>query len=209
MQGKKDRGAPAYQQVALDIAERIASGEICEGQRFSGRSLMSSKYSVSPETIRRALGLLSEMEVVTMQPSVGGVVKSRERAAQFVDRQGEATGMRRLREEIAKLTAERRALDERIDLAIRKLTDVAERFRRNDILQTYEFTVPVDARIDGLTIAETAFRAKTGATILAIRRGEDVSLSPPPAEMLRAGDTLVVVCGVLLVPVVSEFVNQM
>ena len=31
--------------------------------------------------------------------------------------------------------------------------------------------MPEGARIDGLTIAQTAFRTQTGATILAVRRG--------------------------------------
>lgn len=208
MSTKKVKGAPAYLQVARDIAGRIASGEIAEGERFSGRSLMSSKYNVSPETIRRALGLLGEMDVVSMRANVGVVVKSRERAAQYVDRHGEAAGMRRLKDELTALMAERRALDARIDAALSKLLDTAERFRHSDALQTYEFTVPGGARIDGRTIAETAFRRETGATILAIRRGGDIFLSPPPEQRLAAGDVLVVVCGVLLVPVVSEFVGK-
>ena len=43
---KKEKGSPAYLQVAIDIAGQIAEGELREGQRFSGRSLMSSKYGV-------------------------------------------------------------------------------------------------------------------------------------------------------------------
>ena len=47
--------AAQYLQIALDIATRIARGELAEGSRIYGRSVMSSEYSVSPETIRRAL----------------------------------------------------------------------------------------------------------------------------------------------------------
>lgn len=205
---RRDKKPPAYLQVARDIAGRIASGEILEGDRFSGRSLMSSKYNVSPETIRRALGLLAEMDVLSMRQNVGAVVKSRERAARYVDQYGEAVGMRLLREELTRLMDERRALDGRIEETIQKLADMAERFRYSGDMQTYEFTVPEDAYIAGLTIAQSAFRTETGATILAVRRGAKVLLSPGPDERIMAGDVLVIVCGVLLVPVVSDFISR-
>ena len=44
-----------YLQIALDLAGRVARGELPEGSRVYGRSIMASEYSVSPETIRRAL----------------------------------------------------------------------------------------------------------------------------------------------------------
>lgn len=206
---KRDKRLPAYLQVARDIAGRITSGELQEGERFSGRSLMSSKYNVSPETIRRALGLLSEMEVVTIKPHVGVLVKSRQRAAEYVDQYGETVGMRLLKEDLTALMNERRALDQRIEKTVQKLTDMAERFRGSREMQTYEFIVRPGARLDGMTIAQSAFRTQTGATILALRRGSKVTLSPEPDEKIAAGDVLVIVCGALLVPMVSEFINRM
>lgn len=205
---KRERGAPAYLQVALDIAGQIADGGFKEGQRFSGRSLMSSKYGVSPETIRRALGLLDEMDIVSIEPSSGVVVKSSARAAEYISRHSEAADMRRLKDELAALTAQRRALDLRIESTVSRLTDMTERFRRGGALQTYEFTISRNARIEGMSIAEAAFRRETGATILAIRRGDVVTLSPSPETRLQAGDVLIVICDMLVTPVVSEFVNQ-
>lgn len=205
---RRDKTPPAYLQVARDIAGRIASGEIGEGERFSGRSLMSSQYNVSPETIRRALGLLAEMDVLSMRQNVGAVVKSRHQAALYVEQSGEAAGLRLLREELSKFMEERRALDARIDATIKRLADLAERFRHSDNMQTYEFSVPQGARIAGLSIGESAFRSETSATILAVRRGAAVTLSPGPDRRIEAGDVLVVVCGVLDVPVVSEFIAR-
>ena len=49
-----------YLQIALDLATRIARGELAEGSRIYGRSVMASEYGVSPETIRRALRLLAD-----------------------------------------------------------------------------------------------------------------------------------------------------
>ncbi|WZU02851.1 hypothetical protein MGH68_08340 [Erysipelothrix sp. D19-032] len=39
---------PRYQQIAMDIAARIARNDFEEGQRISGRSVLSSEYAVSP-----------------------------------------------------------------------------------------------------------------------------------------------------------------
>lgn len=205
---KRERGTPVYLNIALDIAGQIAEGEYKEGQRFSGRSMMSSKYGVSPETIRRALGLLHEMDIVSIEPSSGVVVTSRARATEYAKRHSEAADMHRMKSELAELTSQRKELDLRIDKLINRLTDMSECLRRGSALQTYEFTITKNARIQGLSIAEVAFRRETGATILGIRRGDSISLSPSPDTILHAEDVLVVVCDMLLAPTVSEFVSQ-
>ena len=51
--------------IALDLAGRICSGELKVGHRVFGRSTLASEYSVSPETIRRAVNLLEDMQVVS------------------------------------------------------------------------------------------------------------------------------------------------
>ena len=42
-------------------------------------------------------------------------------------------------------------------------------------------------------LGATRARTRTGASIVAVVRGEDVIASPGPAEVLRAGDVLVVI----------------
>lgn len=46
---------------------------------------------------------------------------------------------------------------------------------------------------DGRTLGDTRSRTLTGASIVAIARGEHVIASPGPGEVLHGGDTLVVV----------------
>ena len=46
---------PQYMRIARSIAQRIADGELQEGEKLSGRSKLSSEYNVSPETIRKAV----------------------------------------------------------------------------------------------------------------------------------------------------------
>jgi TrkA domain protein len=42
-------------------------------------------------------------------------------------------------------------------------------------------------------LGQTRARTRTGVSVVAIVRGDDVIASPPPSEVLRAGDVLVVV----------------
>ena len=49
-----------YLQIAADVASRVAAGDLPEGERLFGRSVMASEYGVSPETIRRDLEKLEQ-----------------------------------------------------------------------------------------------------------------------------------------------------
>ena len=50
-----NEGLTQYTRIAISLAERIASGQLKEGDKLSGRSKLSPEYNVSPETIRRTL----------------------------------------------------------------------------------------------------------------------------------------------------------
>jgi TrkA domain protein len=53
--------------------------------------------------------------------------------------------------------------------------------------------VPDGSRYDGAVLGDTHARTRTGASIVAVVRGERVIASPGPAETLRGGDSLVVI----------------
>jgi TrkA domain protein len=55
------------------------------------------------------------------------------------------------------------------------------------------FNVDESAPIQGQTLAEAKVRDKTGVSIVAIERGEEVIPSPPPDTEFQPGDTLVVI----------------
>ena len=85
-----------YLQIARDLAGRIARGELEEGSRIYGRSVMASEYNVSPETIRRALRLLSDMKVVEVKPQSGAVVLSADSARRYIENFEEGADVRSL-----------------------------------------------------------------------------------------------------------------
>lgn len=198
---------PIYLQVAYDIAAKIASGVLAEQERFSGRSLMSSQYGVSPETIRRALRLLSDMGIIAVQENVGSQVLSKQRAVEYVEHYEMGRDLLMLKGELSQLMVQRRQIDERINDIIGQITDLSDRFRNSDRLRTYEFVVTEDSEIEGKSIGHVDFRKNTGATIVAVRRGDEIMLSPPPHTVLNKQDLLVIACDVTHVDGVAVFIN--
>ena len=184
---------PVYSQVAFDVASKIASGDIREGDRFTGRSLMGSQYGVSSETIRRAMRHLSDMGIISVQNNVGSTVLSQKRAREYVEQYQEDKDLRALKAELREMLAQRDALNEKINATVQRIIDLGERFWRSDRMRTYEFRVS-DGPAAGQSIGGLQFRQRTGATIVAVRSGETVLLSPSPQTVLHSGDVLVVAC---------------
>jgi TrkA domain protein len=56
-----------------------------------------------------------------------------------------------------------------------------------------QIAVPVGSRYDGRPLGDTQARTRTGASIVAVVRGENVFASPRPDFVLRSGDVLIVV----------------
>jgi len=71
MDRKSKDGMPRYQQIALDIATQIVKQQYKVGDRIYARSSLASKYHVSPETARRAICLLADMDIVEAEKGSG------------------------------------------------------------------------------------------------------------------------------------------
>ena len=183
-----------YLQIALDLARRIAKGELPEGQRVYGRSVMASEYNVSPETIRRALRLLSDMKVVEVKPQSGVVVLSADSARRYIENFEESADVRALRQQLKDLLAEYADLSRRLSDTVTALVKSRDTFAASgEPLPNYEVPVPKDSPLIGRSIGELKFWQSTGGTIVAIRRGQTVILSPGPYAQLYGGDVIVLV----------------
>ena len=183
-----------YLQIALDLAQRIAKGELPEGSRIYGRSVMASEYNVSPETIRRALRLLADMKVVEVKPQSGAVVLSADSARRYIDNFDEGADVHSLRVRLKDLMAESAEVNRQMAETVSALVKSQETFAAADQpLPNYEVPVPPDSPLIGKNIGELKFWQSTGGTIVAIRRGQTVILSPGPYAELYGGDVIILV----------------
>ena len=183
-----------YLQIALDLARRIAKGELPEGSRVYGRSVMASEYNVSPETIRRALRLLADMKVVEVKPQSGAVVLSADSARRYIENFEESADVRALRQQLKELMAEYADLSRRLSDTVTALVKSRDTFAAaGEPLPNYEVPIPKDSPLIGQSIGALKFWQSTGGTIVAIRRGQTVILSPGPYAELYDGDVLVLV----------------
>ena len=183
-----------YLQIALDLARRIAKGELPEGSRIYGRSVMASEYNVSPETIRRALRLLADMKVVEVKPQSGAVVLSADSARRYIENFEEDADVHALRQQLKELMAEYADLSRRLSDTVTALMKSRDTFAAaGEPLPNYEVPIPKGSPLIGQSIGALKFWQSTGGTIVAIRRGQTVILSPGPYAELYDGDVIVLV----------------
>ena len=83
-QRKNKTAIPRYQQIAVEIASRIASEEYKVGDKIYARSSIAGQYGVSPETARRAICVLCDLEIVSSEKGSGVTIKSTENAIIFL-----------------------------------------------------------------------------------------------------------------------------
>ena len=194
-----------YLQIALDLAQRIAKGDLPEGSRIYGRSVMASEYGVSPETIRKALRLLADMKVVEVKPQSGAVVLSADSARRYIENFDEGADVQSLRRQLKDLMAESAEVNRRMSETVSALVKSQETFAAADQpLPNYEVPVPQGSPLIGKNIGELQFWQSTGGTIVAIRRGQTVLLSPGPYAELYAGDVIILVGS----PAAAEAANR-
>lgn len=198
---------PVYSQIALDIATRIARGELKEGDRISGRSLTASQYSVSPETVRRSFKLLADMKILDIQQNSGAIVLSKNKAIQYIDKFESKKDIRLLREQLNDLLKERNNINDRILDVIDEIIDINERFRNSDPLRSYEFRISPESPLIGKTIANSKFWQNTGATIVAFHRDGKIILSPGPYAEFLCDDIIIVAGEIDVSERVEVFIN--
>ena len=195
-----------YLQIALDLATRIARGDLPEGSRIYGRSVMASEYNVSPETIRRALRLLADMKVVEVKPQSGAMVLSADNARRYIANFDESADTHALRRQMKELLGQYGELNRKLAEVATALVKSRDTFASAaEPFPNFEVKVPKDSPLIGKSIGALKFWQSTGGTIVAIRRGQTVILSPGPYAELYGGDVIVLVGS----PAAAEAANHL
>ncbi len=182
-----------YEKIAVDIAYSILNDEWKIGEIVKGRSTLSGKYSVSPETIRRALKLLEELQVVEIVERRGVIIKSKTAANTFIKEYQSKDTILTLREDIANLSQKRRIIEDSILERIDSIIEQAMILRNVGIIYPLEIKVPADSPVIGKSIGEIRFWEHTGATIIGIIRSGHLYLSPGPKLVFYSGDLILYV----------------
>lgn len=98
-----------YKSIALDIAQRIVSGEFPVQSKLSGRSLLAGQYHVSPETIRKAMGLLKDENIVFVSQGKEIIVISDQKAYEYITRNNYLKSAYSLKQDLEQLLLEKRS----------------------------------------------------------------------------------------------------
>ncbi|HOD92807.1 MAG TPA: TrkA C-terminal domain-containing protein [Clostridia bacterium] len=197
-----------YQTIARDIASRIINNEWVENQMISGRSLLSSEYNVSPETIRRALALLSDMKVVSIKKNVGVYILSIDNAKRYLSAFDETKNQRDMQNELKQLIEKNSIINKRmhelLSMLIKSQNTISYIKSR---FPDYEVKISSDSKLIGKNIGSIRFWQNTQATIIAIKRGQSVIISPGPDAELYENDTVVFVGSSSAVEKVHLYLN--
>lgn len=180
-----------YTEIAIDIATMITNGEIVEGERVSGRSVLASKYNVSPETIRRAVALLKDFGVVDSAPKSGIKVLSTRKALDYIHKNQNRSTINDLKNDINSIIGQKAELDKLLTSKINQMIKQLTTARDTGILYPLEVDLPETSSLVGQTIGNSRFWQNTGATVISIKRQGNACLSPGPDWQFEAFDTIV------------------
>ena len=179
-----------YQQIAADIAGKIAHGDYPEGEKIYVRSSLASQYGVSSETARRAVSVLADMKIVEITKGSGVLIKSQKRAADFINKFDAVSQMSDLKVQILDSLNRQITQSTNLKAMVSDLMYKTERFRAVYPFTPFEVEITGRAVWKGQSLAESQFWHNTSATVIAIRHGEQTIISPGPYAVLAEGDVL-------------------
>ncbi|GAB6926135.1 TrkA C-terminal domain-containing protein [Paenibacillus sp. JCM 10914] len=197
-----------YKSIALDIAQRIVSGEMPVASKISGRSLLAGQYQVSPETIRKAIGLLKEENIVSVSQGKEIIIVSDQNALAYTTRHNYLKSAYSLKQELQQLLLEKKNMDRKFEELLTQIIVASDRLQNLKPYHPVEIKINEHAHVVGRTIGNLQFWQNTGATIIALRRGTEVSISPGPHVVLREGDIIVAVGDERMYERTEEFLNR-
>lgn len=184
---------PVYEQIAIDIANRIYNEKYKVGEKLHGRSTLASEYNVSPETVRKAMKILEDVEIVKSTKGAGVEISSRENALTYINRFSNIESVKDMEKQMRKLIAERQKLDEQLFETMNKIVDYSGKLRHTNPLAPIEVEITDECPYIGQTVSELKFWQNTGGTIVGIKRDGELTLSPGPYASIQMNDILLVI----------------
>ena len=188
MEKKTNITSPRYQQIAIDIASRIVDHHYKVGEKIYARSYIASQYGVSSETARRSICILSDLEIVETTKGSGVIIISYEKALKFVQQYHNIETVNELKHDILDSVARQSKEIEYINDCLTRLIEKTERFRYTNPFSPFEIKLTITSPYINKTVSEVNFWQNTSATIIAIKRGDSLLLSPGPYAIFLEND---------------------
>ena len=196
-----------YQKIAWDVAEDIAKGHYKKGEIITGRSALAAKYSVSPETIRRAMFLLKDLKIVNIKQGLGISIASPDKAIELLNRIHNVETFSGLEEELRTLLKDEENTHKRFVAKATELLKKLEHYRVKAPIAPYEINITKQCIFLGKMISKVNFWQNTGVTVVAIRRKDDLFISPGPYATFEVDDVFVLVGPEGSEKAVKKFIN--
>lgn len=185
---------PKYQQIAIDIASRIAKEEYTVGQKISGCSAFAGQYNVSPETARRAFCILSDLGIVISKKGSGMEIKSRSKALEFLNQYSSRTTIETLKQSIMQNIERQQKEFHTLSKDLSELISATEHFRSTNPLMPFSLRITADCKYINSSIQDLQLWQHTGATLVAIKRDKMLLRSPGPYAAFLEDDVIYFVC---------------
>lgn len=205
---KNKIASPRYQQIAMDLASKIAKKHYTVGEKIFARSAIASQYGVSSETARRAICILSDLDIVESTKGSGVTIKSYDRAIEFINQYNDIQTVNDLKKEI-EISVDRQMKElEYFNNCLSKLIEKTDRFRFINPFNPFEIEINSECPHLNKTISEINFWHNTAATIIAIRRNNTLIMSPGPYALFLEGDIYYFVGGDDCLERVQNFIKD-
>lgn len=181
---------PRYQQIAVEIATRIASREYKVGDKIYARSSLASQHGVSSETARRAICVLCDLGIVSSVKGSGVVIKSYSNAEKFIAQQSKRKSVNEIKSNIIECIENQRKEMDKLNSYLNDMVTSTEHFRYLNPFVPFQIEITKDCAYINKSISEINFWQNTGATIIAVHREDNTTLSPGPYWPLLEHDLI-------------------
>ncbi|MEX2784058.1 GntR family transcriptional regulator [Streptococcus sp. H49] len=184
------KGQARYQQVAVGIAERIVAGKYRVGEKIKSRSTLASNFNVSPETARKAINILVDLDIAEVKHGSGVTIISRERAQEFLKNFEMTNSLSQIKKEIRAGISQQQKDLKHLSGLVDSLISQNRFLNKKFPFEPYELQLDADCAHFGIPLDELNLWQATGATIIAIEHGGELILSPGPYAVLEKQDAV-------------------
>ncbi|KKF60030.1 TrkA C-terminal domain-containing protein [Streptococcus uberis] len=177
-----------YQKIAVSVAQRIASGEYEVGEKLKSRTTIASTFNVSPETARKGLNILADLNILTLKHGSGAIVLSKEKAIEFINQYESTHSIAVIKEKIRQNIRHQQEGMEELSSLVNDFLLQSQNISKQFPLAPYEIIVNKDTDHFGKSIGVLNLWHQTGATVVAIEHEGQFLISPGPYAVIEKGD---------------------